>query len=169
MSRTVELVCDDRLDAAVRGVWARLAGAGVRSLAGHPHPTNRPHVTLAECAAFPPGSAASLEAALAALPIQVRLDRLLTLGGRSKVVALAVAPDAALTGLQAAVHAALAAGGCPAIFDPARWVPHVSLTRRLDPARAGEALAALADLPPIEGALVAARSYDSVTRTVTPL
>ena len=45
----------------------------------------------------------------------------------------------------------------------------MSLTRRLDLARVDDALAALDGLGPIEGALVAARSYDSVTRTVTPL
>jgi hypothetical protein len=37
--RTVELLPDAALDAAVRDAWARLAAAGLPSLGRHPHPT----------------------------------------------------------------------------------------------------------------------------------
>jgi hypothetical protein len=57
--RTVEVVGDAALDAAVRDVWRRLHAAGLPSLATHPHPTNRPHVTLASADDFSGGTRAA--------------------------------------------------------------------------------------------------------------
>ncbi len=44
--RTVELLLDPGLDQGVRDLWDRLRDAGLPSLAAHPHPTNRPHLTV---------------------------------------------------------------------------------------------------------------------------
>ena len=43
---TVELLPDDELDSRVREMWGSLLDRGLPSLASHPHPTNRPHVTV---------------------------------------------------------------------------------------------------------------------------
>jgi hypothetical protein len=54
---TIELLLDPVLEAGVRELWDLLRDAGLSSLAAHPHPTNRPHLTVltaASLAGFPP-------------------------------------------------------------------------------------------------------------------
>jgi hypothetical protein len=168
--RTIELTFDDGLDRAVRDLWDRLALAGVASLAGHTHPTNRPHVTLATTDGLPGG----LGPLFAGLPLAVELGAPLWLGSGRRVLALAVTPDAELAALQARVWEELApAGGRNPLHEPGRWVPHVSLTRRLGPGAAADA-GALVDAMgagpgELRGWATAARSYDSETRTTEPL
>lgn len=161
--RTVELVCDDALDGAVRAVWRQLAAAGLPSLQTHPHPTNRPHLTVATAGELPP-----LAAALARLPIAVRLQGLVFFDGRAGMVAWRVLPDEALLRLHTDVWHALDGLERNPQHAPGAWVPHVSLARRVAP----EQRAAVSDLvggAVAEGRLVAARSYDTATRTVTAL
>ena len=52
------------------------------------------------------------------------------------------------------------------LHAPDRWVPHVSLARQGSPALAARVLPGL---PPANGRFAGARSYDTATRTVTPL
>jgi 2'-5' RNA ligase len=166
--RTVELVGDGQLDQAVRAAWRRLDRAGFSSLGQHRHPTNRPHLTLASAAEFPPGAAATIAGALRGLPVPVRLDGLHFFGGRAGVLAWAVDGGQALRDLQARVWAALDGGDRNPQHAPGDWTPHVSLARRVPPdqvARAAQAVGA--DV--VTGALSGARSYDSLTRTVVPL
>ena len=145
--RTVELLLDDDLEAAVRAAWARLAPLGVGSLAGHPHPTNRPHVTLA-------AGSSSLPAGLPALPLPVTLDGTLMLG---RVLAWRVVPTPELLALHEQVWRRM--DDPNPLHAPGAWVPHVSLARKAPP---GFAFAAGTR----SGSFVAARSYDSGTRTV---
>jgi hypothetical protein len=162
---TVELLLDDDLDERVRAVWARLAGAGLPSLAGHGHPTNRPHLTLAAADALPPDP--WFAPALGALPVGVRLDGVLSFGGARGGLAWAVVPGRALLDLQAAV-AELVRPRSP-WFRPDLWTPHVSLMLRASPAQRAAAVQLLADLPAAEGRFVVARSYDEPSRTVREL
>lgn len=74
----------------------------------------------------------------------------------------AVRPSRELRALQASVWSALG-GDRP---SPADWVPHISLALR---GASEEALTLLAGLPPVPGSFVAARSYDTETRTVRDL
>jgi 2'-5' RNA ligase len=154
--RTVELLFDDGLDALVRGVWDRLDAAGVPSLTRHGHATNRPHLTLATAAALP-----DLSGPLAALPVPVTLDGLVRFPGRAGVLAWLVRPDEGLLELHRQVWAAVA--GDNPLHAPGRWVPHVTLARHASPDAAALAI------PSATGRLTGARSYDSETRTVTPL
>jgi hypothetical protein len=150
----VELVFDATLDAAVRDLWRLLRAAGLRSLAGHAHVSNRPHITLAV--------AASLEALPSPrLPVPVRLGPARMLG--HALVRSADSPE--LRDLQAAVWDALEATN--PLHAPDVWVPHVSLALRLPERQRADALALLAGLPPMAGQAVAVRSYDTATRTVT--
>lgn len=167
--RTVELVCSPGLDAAVRAAWARLAGAGLPSLARNTHPTNRPHLTLAAADEFPPGAVARLAALVdAALPLPARLGEVTVLDGSAPLVWL-VHPGAELTALHAAVWRVLTdADGRNPWHAPRRWRPHLSLALRFRDADAGLARAVVGDAPPA-GEFVAARSYDGATRTVHPL
>src|SRR5581483_7160610 len=105
--QTVELLGDDGLDRAVRAAWRRLDQVGLPSLDRHQHATNRPHLTLASADQWPPGAAGALAEALRALPVQVRLDRLLFFGGRAGVLAWAVDGGGALRELQAQVGSGL--------------------------------------------------------------
>ncbi|WP_229075595.1 2'-5' RNA ligase family protein [Actinoplanes sp. DH11] len=151
--RTVELLLDAGLDAAVRDQWRRLHAAGLRSLATHTHPTNRPHLTLAV--------AESVDG-LPVLPLPVPL----LLGpARSLGRALVRAADSPeLRALQARVSAALAPNPWHA---PEAWTPHVSLALNMPVDQHERALELLAGLEPLAGTCVAARSYDTETRTVT--
>jgi 2'-5' RNA ligase superfamily protein len=162
---TVELLLDEDLDARVRAAWARLAAAGLPSLADHGHPTNRPHLTLAAADALPPD--ARLAPALDALPLAVRLDGALAFGGPRGALAWAVVPSRALLDVQAEV-AAVVRPRSPWLH-PDLWTPHISLALRATPAQRAAAVELLADLPAAEGRFVTARSYDEPSRTTRPL
>jgi hypothetical protein len=140
--RTVELVLDPELDATVREVWRRLHDAGLKSLATHRHPSNRPHLTLTTADELPPLPDFDL-------PLPATLDGIVYF---ERAVAWRVVPDERLRALLA---------GFPPI------VPHVSLALRVPVPADYEPL--LRGLPPATGRFVAARSYDTVTRVVSPL
>jgi hypothetical protein len=162
---TVELLLDEELEERVHGVWARLAAAGLPSLAEHRPPTHRPHLTLAAADALPPDG--WLATGLGGLPVPVRLDGVLSFGGARGALAWAVVPSRALLDVQAAVSQ-LVRPRSPWL-RPDLWTPHVSLALRASPAQRAAAVGLLADLPAAEGVLVAARSYDEPSRTVRPL
>jgi 2'-5' RNA ligase len=170
----VELTCDPAFDGAVRAVWERLADAGLPSLTFNTHPTHRPHLTLAAAGHFPPGAQARIDEVLAApaLPIPVRLSGLLSFSARSRrrILAWGVVPGPELIALHGAVWEALAGAGEPHPFYlPGRWMPHMSLTRRLEPEQLLTALDVLGRLPDLPGVLDGARSYDTETRRTVPL
>ncbi|WP_433789600.1 2'-5' RNA ligase family protein [Actinoplanes sp. CA-252034] len=152
--RTVELVLDDTLDATVRDLWRMLHVAGLRSLATHTHPSNRPHITLAV--------AASLETLPPVrLPVPVRLGPVRMLG--RALVRDADSPR--LRELQAEVWRALDAEN--PLHTPDVWAPHVSLALNMPETQRAGALALLTGIPAISGEAVGVRSYDTETRTVT--
>ncbi|AGZ45995.1 2'-5' RNA ligase family protein [Actinoplanes friuliensis] len=157
--RTVELVLDPDLDDVVRGVWERLRQAGLRSLATHTHVTNRPHLTLVAADALTP--AAEI---VPALPLEAELDGLIFLG---KAVAWRVVLTDELRDLHATVWHALDGTRRNPLHAPEAWVPHISLALNAPDHAAYDA--ELAGLGVARGRFAAARSYDSVTRTVTTL
>ena len=164
----MELLGDDALDRAVRAAWRRLDQAGLPSLAQHRHPTNRPHLTLATADEFPPGAAAAIREALSALPIPVRLDGLRYFSGRAGVLAWTADGGEALRGLQAQIWSALDGADRNPQHEPAAWAPHISLARRLRPDQEARAAQVIGEAVAV-GRFSEARSYDSITRTVTPL
>ncbi|MBL7258687.1 2'-5' RNA ligase family protein [Paractinoplanes lichenicola] len=145
---TVELLPDDELDSRVREMWGLL---GERGLASHPHPTNRPHLTVV--------TAPSLDGLPElALPIEVEIGPPRMLG---RALVLPVTPNAALRDMHELVWSSLAEAWPPA----AEWVPHISLALRFPE---GDHTAREMS-GPATGTLTKARSYDSVTRTVRDL
>ncbi|MGV9692028.1 2'-5' RNA ligase family protein [Streptomyces sp. NPDC003444] len=165
---SVELLPDPSTERAVRDAWRRLADAGLPSLAGHRHPTNRPHLTLASAEDLPAEVRARLLRVFAeSLPVPLRLDGLVRFSGRVRVLAWAVRPDDALLRLHEDVwrilRAAPGSGRPNPLLDPARWVPHVTLGRGRD---ASWDVPADGVVSPSAGAWTSVRSYDSVTRTV---
>jgi len=153
---TVELLPDPRLEDGVRDLWDRLRGAGLPSLADHPHPTNRPHLTLLTAA-----SLAGLGPL--GLPVAAELAEVRFLG---RALVLLVTPTGELRELQSAAWSALAGDPWP---PPPEWIPHVSLALKVPPDRRGEALDLLATVPATRGHFTAARSYDTQSRTVVDL
>ncbi|MEV4342888.1 2'-5' RNA ligase family protein [Actinoplanes sp. NPDC049596] len=152
---TVELLLDSALEDRVRRLWSTLEEAGLPSLATHPHVTNRPHLTVV--------SAAALEGLPdLGLPLEVELGAVGFLG---RAAVWEVRPTAALRELQAKVWAALPEAWPP----PEEFVPHVSLALRVRADQHDAVLAALGNVTHARGQFVAARSYDTATRTVTGL
>jgi len=154
---TVELLPDESLERVVRAHWERLHAAGLPGLADHPHPTNRPHLTVVRVA-----SPAGLPALPLPLPVSAELGPVTFLG---RALVRAVTPTDELRALHAEVWNALDDPWPP----PPEWVPHVSLALRVPEGRRDEALRALGPVPAVRGRFVAARSYDSRSRTVTAL
>jgi hypothetical protein len=150
--RTVELLLDPNLDAEVRALWQLLHRAGLRSLATHTHPTNRPHITVATAASV-------ARVPQLRLPIPIRLGPPRSLG---KALVLA-ADSAELRDLHDHVWTALGDDDTP------DWVPHVSLALNMPPDQHGPARERLTGIGTLTGACVAARSYDSETRTISDI
>jgi 2'-5' RNA ligase len=161
--QSVELILDDRSDAAVRRQWARLADTGLPSKARQTASTNRPHVTLAALASIDPSCEVALrEAADGVLPLDLRLGAPAVFGRGPFVLARIVIPSRTLL----AVHTRVAEiVGTPEAtsLSPGRWTPHVTLAKRLT---GSQVAAALAVLPAgdIEARGVAIRRWDSDAR-----
>lgn len=161
---SVELLLDEAAEAHVRAEWEALAGAGLSSLARHDAASNRPHVSLLARAALP----AQLRLEHVDLPMPLLLGPPMLLGvGERRVLARAVVPSAALLALQARVRHTAAPGDVDARFEPGRWMPHVTLARRLRLVDAPVALALLGE--PLEAMAVAMRHWDPETATLTTL
>ncbi|MBM6401132.1 2'-5' RNA ligase family protein [Phycicoccus sonneratiae] len=165
---SVELVLDPAADEAVRDQWTLLAEAGLPSQALHRSPSNRPHVTVTTSEGWPEGPAlAAALGSLAVLPLPVRLGPPVLLGRGPYVLArLVVATEDLLR-----LHADLARALAPLSSDlvaAGRWLPHVTLARRL---RADQLEAALDVVGPgpDDVVLEAARHWDSVARVDEPL
>lgn len=161
---SVELLLDEAAEARVRAEWEALAGAGLSSLARHDAASNRPHVSLLARAALP----AQLRLEHVDLPMPLLLGPPMLLGvGERRVLARAVVPSARLIALHAAVRKAAGSGASTPHFDAGRWMPHVTLARRLRLADVPTALALLGD--PISAHAVAMRHWEPTTATLTTL
>jgi len=168
-ARSVELLFDEAADARVRAEWDALAAAGLSSLAPYTAPSNAPHLTLLE-RRFPLPEGLELNAVALPLPLVLGPPVLLGTGDR-RVLARSVLPTPGLLDVRAAVHAAVGAPPRPdrtvsAIEDP-RWLPHVTLARRLRLADVATALGLLGEDIQADGSAV--RAWDPVTSRITVL
>lgn len=180
MVQSIELLFDDDTDAAVRAAWTALADAGLPSLAGHTGATNRPHVTVA--VTEDTGFADAQDAlrlvfegwALGSDGIAATIGAAVLFGGQRQrwVLARQLVPSRPLLTMHAAVHRTLSLHAPDATVVeqtlPDAWTPHVTLARRMPADRLADALGAV-DLAPGTARLRAARLWDSVAKTVTPL
>ncbi|MFI5723196.1 2'-5' RNA ligase family protein [Streptomyces cyaneofuscatus] len=166
---SIELLPDEATERVVRRVWRSIADEGLPSQAGHRHPTNRPHLTLATADALPPPTRGALAEALDVL-LPLHLTGLLRFSGRNNVLAWAVRPDPALLALHERVWRILREADGDArshpLLAPGRWVPHITLGRgrgAIWPGPDGRWL------PPgaaaVAGRWAEARTYDSTSRT----
>lgn len=135
MLHTLELVCDDDGDAAVRRDWRALRDAGLPSQLDHTGPSNAPHLTVVSAPALPDAAIDVAKARLGALlPVRAVPAGLLLLGGDRLTLARAYDLDDDVVRRVLAVR----------VQVPDRthrgWLPHVTLARRLDRADAQRAI-----------------------------
>jgi 2'-5' RNA ligase len=154
VAQSVELLLDERAEAAVRRQWNLLADAGLPSeRRATPSEHHRPHVTLFAADTVPVEAEAALPEIVAGLDLEIQVGSLLLFGPRRGRVILvrAITPNRALLEFQERI--ADACGAPPdGQFGPGRWSPHVTLARRVPVVQIGEVLAALdgtADQPVI--------------------
>ena len=142
MVQTVRFTLDPGARAALTGLRARVAAAGI------PVPPDEPGVTVAAAAVVPPAAREALEAELRLLAIpSIWFATLGTVAGRPDELVLAAVVDAELLAVHAAVHDALAGRvrGPVAAYLPGTWLPHCVLAT----ANPAAAFAALHPVEPI--------------------
>lgn len=141
MVQSVELLLEPAGDAAVREQWRQLTDAALPSQGQHRGASNRPHITLFVAHEVTAELDDRVRDALAAPDFEIRLGGFVVFGGRRQILARSVIPSRALLELHRDV--ARAARGCRGVPDhilPDAWTPHVTLARRIEPARLGEAV-----------------------------
>ena len=128
---SLELLLDPDAEARIRAEWQALAGAGLSSLAAHPSPSNRPHITLLVRSSLPPLTREQLSE-LIALPLPLTIcDPTLFGVGERRVLVRSVVLTEELQRLHSALHAIAGVGDDAAHTRPGEWTPHISLARRI--------------------------------------
>jgi 2'-5' RNA ligase len=168
MVHSIELTFDPDTEAAIRHIWADLAGAGIPSQA----PAGRPHVTLAVAEHID----AQVDALLA--PVARRLPLTATVGppvlfGRANVVfARLVVPTGELLALHAEVHRLCHAHLEPTPMPnslPGQWTPHVTLARRVGGHQLGRALRIAGRPSQLDGRFAGLRRWDGKAKAEHPI
>lgn len=163
----LEAVLDPESDAAVRACWSALAEAGLPSQAQHRGETNAPHVTLVSAPVI-----GAPHVAVARTMLGPNLPAELTVAGW---VLFGESPHYTLALLGAAPAALVSAVDvlARAVGDPraGAWVPHATVTRRIDTGRLEHAMEVLdgAGLRPRTLVLTGVRHWDPATRTVADI
>lgn len=154
----------------IRGLWARLEGAGIGSLASHTHGHHHPHLSYAVLREW------ELDRVLDALG-RLPDGRGFTANVQGTVVfprgrvALAVAVPAEVALRQDRVATALVATGAQLHkhYRPASWIPHVSVATRTHGALLPVAVTAISDVLPVTLTVARAALVDTATGHVWPL
>lgn len=154
----------------IRGMWARLEGVGIGSLASHTHGHHHPHLSYAVLREW------ELDR------VRDTLGRLPDGGGfpanaqgtvvfpRGRVaLAVAVPPEVALR--QARVTSVLVATGAQLHhhYRPTSWIPHVSVATRTPGALLPVAITVISDVVPVTLAVASAALVDTATGETWPL
>lgn len=158
---TLEALLDDVSDARVRGLWAALDAAGLPSQAQHRGQSNAPHLTLVSAPVVDPATRARASELLRPIvPRELPVSGYVVFDAapRQTLALLCVAPPA--------LHDAVAELG-RLLGDTRRWVPHLTLARRVTPAQLERAL----EVPGEHGiphgvTLAGVRHWDPTTRSV---
>jgi 2'-5' RNA ligase len=163
--QALDLLLDAVSEHLVRDLWAALDEAGVSSLAGHRSESHRPHVTVAAVCSVPPEAEQRVaDLCRAALPLDVRLGPPVVLGRGPWVLARLLVASRALLTFHEQVAAALAVPQA-SLHAPGRWLPHVTLARRLRIEQVGAALGVPGLTDDADVTLGPARRWDADQRT----
>ncbi len=147
MVQSVELLLDSDADAAVRAEWELLRAAGLPS-AWRPEPSgsHRPHITLLAAEEIDLGAEPALRALVRELDLPVTIGSPLVFSAKRGTFILVrqVIASVELLQLQEAV-VDICGPGLDGSFEPGRWVPHLTIGRRLSSEQLGSAIGLLAD------------------------
>jgi len=159
----VEALLDDSGDRAIRAVWKALSVAGLPSQQDHGGESNRPHVTLTVVTDWPDDLDLS---PVGGLPLTVPLGPVSIFGPRRFTLVRSLVVSESLLAVRRDVAGRL---GPPAssFYADGRWVPHLTLTSRLQPDRLGAAIEVSADLVLDSVELTSVRRWDSDARVVS--
>lgn len=173
MVHSVELLFDSDTETAIGQLWADLMAAGIRSLAAHSSPSNRPHVTVSVAESMDDGVDDALRGVLDRLPLRCVLGApTLFGGGRTVTLVRSVVPSNALLGLHSEVHHLCRphmSGGPLPHTEPGQWTPHVTLARRVPPDQLSTAVMQTPLFGEISATAVALRHWDGNNRVVHPI
>jgi 2'-5' RNA ligase len=163
MVHSIELIFDSDTEAAVRRIWAELAGAGIPSQA----PASRPHVTLAVAESISTEVDELLGPVRRRLPLNALIGAPVLFGRDSAVFARLLVPTSELLALHAEVHRLCLSHLAPAPMAdslPGQWTAHVTLARRVGGAQLGRALRIAGRPARIEGSFAGLRRWDGNRR-----
>ena len=168
MVHSVELIFDPDTETAVRQIWDELREAGIPSQT----PAARPHATLTVAERIDPEVDALLASLLPRFPLRCRLGAPLIFGDANAVLARLLVPTIELLDIHAQVHRMclphLHPGPMPNAL-PGEWTAHVTLARRVVPARMGLAVRIGGKPREIEGVVVGLRRWDGDSRIEYPI
>lgn len=141
MAQALEFHFDGDADAAVRGLWRRLADTDISS--GVPSPATSPHITFAAAGTIPPATRDALREDLRLLSIPALWLSILTAANGE--LAMTAVVDTELLAVHSAVHDVLAKRVKQPVARhlPGSWMPHCVLARDLEPAQMTAGFAAL--------------------------
>jgi len=168
MVHSFELVFDSETEAAIRGIWEALAGAGIPSQA----PASRPHVTLAVADSIDPRVDGLLRTVSERLPSVAAVGAPVLFGRASVVFARLIVPTSELLALHAEVHRLCRSQLTPepmANSLPGQWTAHVTLARRVGGHQLGRALRIAGRPSQIDGRFVGLRRWDGNMRVEHPI
>ena len=159
MVHSIELVFDHDTEAAIRRIWADLAGAGIPSQA----PASRPHVTLAVAERIDVDVDELLRPVSQRLPLSAAIGAPVLFGRANVVFARLVVPTSELLALHAEVHRLCLPHLRPAPIPnclPGQWTAHVTVARRVGGGNLGRTLRIAGRPSQIEGQFAGLRRWD---------
>ena len=168
MVHSIELVFDPDTEAAIRGIWEALAGAGIPSQA----PASRPHVTLAVAERIDPQVDALLRPVAQRLPLGAAIGAPVLFGRANVVFARLIVPTSELLALHAEVQLVCLPHLAPAPMSnslPGQWTGHVTLARRVGGHQLGRALRIAGRPAQIDGRFAGLRRWDGDKRAEHPI
>jgi len=168
MVHSIELVFDPDTEAAIRRIWADLAGAGIPSQA----PVSRPHVTLAVAERIDPAVDALLGPVAQRLPLTATIGAPVLFGRTNVVFARLIVPTSELLALHAEVQLVCLPHLAPAPMSnslPGQWTGHVTMARRVGGNQLGRALRIAGRPTQIDGRFAGLRRWDGNKKVEHPL
>ncbi|OCB07659.1 hypothetical protein A5717_03500 [Mycolicibacterium porcinum] len=168
MVHSVELVFDPDTEAVVRGIWDTLRDKDIPSQA----PASRPHATLIVAQHIDAAADAVLAELVDRFPLPCHLGATLIFGRSAGVLARLLVPTDELLKVQAEVYRLCLPFMDPAPMphaEPGNWTPHVTLARRVAPARLATAVRVAGRPAEIVGQVTGLRHWDGDKRLEHPI
>ncbi|MCB0928236.1 MAG: 2'-5' RNA ligase family protein [Mycolicibacterium insubricum] len=171
MVHSIELLFDERTEAALRRDRAALGDAGLPGEGPRRSATDRPHVSLVVAGRIDDEAREALAPLLIGLPLPVTVGAPMLFGRKAFTLVRLIVPSMPLLALHAEVAQACARylqpGPLPHTL-PGQWTPHVTLCRRLAPADVAAALSAIGARD-YTGTFAGMRHWDGDARVAHPV